>query len=160
MLGRFTEQQISDAELRSKFDGYRNVMKGLTPCQIIEFVGSPDDIHKPNPGYEIKREVAREIFDIRSELRILEEGDDKSMPSKATTPYDSEGNADHYKKGEIETIDYLKSRATPEEFQGFLRLTALRYLDRYSGKDTKELNIRKAKWYLNKLHEELKVEKD
>jgi hypothetical protein len=65
-------------------------------------------------------------------------------------------NPDHYKVGGIETIDYMKAKSTKEEFRGHLRLTALKYLSRYGHKDNQLQELEKAKWYLDKLIEELK----
>ena len=68
-------------------------------------------------------------------------------------------NPDHYKIGGIETIDYMKAKSTPEEFKGHLRLTALKYLSRYGKKDNELQELKKAKWYLNRLIQELENEK-
>ena len=67
-------------------------------------------------------------------------------------------NPDHYKTGRIETIDYMKSKSTPEEFRGHLRLTALKYLSRYGKKDDELQELKKAKWYLDRLVQELENE--
>lgn len=61
----------------------------------------------------------------------------------------------HYTYGGIETIDYMKAKATPEEFRGHLRLTALKYLSRTGHKDDAVQDLKKAQWYLNKLIQEL-----
>ena len=68
-------------------------------------------------------------------------------------------NPDHYKIGGIETIEYMKAKSTPEEFRGHLRLTALKYLSRFGKKDDELQELKKAKWYLDKLIEELEDEK-
>lgn len=68
-------------------------------------------------------------------------------------------NPDHYKTGGIETIEYMKAKSTPEEFKGHLRLTALKYLSRYGQKDDEFQEIKKAKWYLDRLVQELENEK-
>ena len=68
-------------------------------------------------------------------------------------------NPDHYKIGGIETIDYMKAKSTPEEFNGHLRLTALKYLSRYGKKDNELQELKKAKWYLDRLVQELENEK-
>ena len=60
-------------------------------------------------------------------------------------------NPEHYKTGGIETIDYMKAKSTPEEFRGHLRLTALKYLSRYGQKDNELQELKKAKWYLDRL---------
>ena len=67
-------------------------------------------------------------------------------------------NPDHYKTGGIETIEYMKAKSTPEEFKGHLRLTALKYLSRFGKKDDELQELKKAKWYLDKLIEELENE--
>ena len=67
-------------------------------------------------------------------------------------------NPSHYKKGGIEAIDYMKAKSTPEEFKGHLRLTALKYLSRYGQKDNELQELEKAKWYLDRLIQELKNE--
>ena len=68
-------------------------------------------------------------------------------------------NPDHYKTGGIETIEYMKAKSTPEEFKGHLRLTALKYLSRYGQKDDELQELKKAKWYLDRLVQELENEK-
>ena len=67
-------------------------------------------------------------------------------------------NPDHYKIGGIETIDYMKAKSIPEEFRGHLRLTALKYLSRYGKKDDELQELKKAKWYLDRLVQELENE--
>ncbi|WEJ62187.1 DUF3310 domain-containing protein [Thiomicrorhabdus lithotrophica] len=64
-------------------------------------------------------------------------------------------NPDHYKVGGIETIEYMKAKATPEEFKGHLRLTAIKYLSRAGHKDDALQEFKKAQWYLNKLIQEM-----
>ena len=68
-------------------------------------------------------------------------------------------NPDHYKVGGVETIDYMKAKSTPEEFRGHLRLTALKYLSRFGKKDDELQELKKAKWYLDRLIQELENEK-
>ena len=68
-------------------------------------------------------------------------------------------NPEHYKIGGIETIDYMKAKSTPEEFKGHLRLTALKYLSRFGKKDDELQELKKAKWYLDRLVQELENEK-
>lgn len=68
-------------------------------------------------------------------------------------------NPYHYKVGGIETIDYMKAKSTPEEFRGHLRLTALKYLSRFGKKDDELQELKKAKWYLDRLVQELENEK-
>jgi hypothetical protein len=58
-------------------------------------------------------------------------------------------NPPHYKKGEIEAIDAIKSMLTPEEWRGFLKGTAVAYLWRLGHKDAVEQDARKTQWYVS-----------
>lgn len=65
---------------------------------------------------------------------------------------------DHYNAGGIECIDAMEAAATPEEFRGFCKLNALKYLWRERGKNGNE-DLEKAVWYLNRAIESSKREK-
>ena len=55
----------------------------------------------------------------------------------------------HYTVGGIETIDYMQAKATPEEFRGHLRLTALKYMSRAGYKGDALQDFKKAAVYLD-----------
>jgi hypothetical protein len=61
----------------------------------------------------------------------------------------------HYMVGGIEAIDYMKAKATREEFLGFLRLSVLKYLSRAGYKESALKDFKKSKWYLDRLIKEL-----
>lgn len=68
-------------------------------------------------------------------------------------------NPAHYKVGGIETIDFMQAKATPEEFRGHLRLTAIKYLARAGHKHDDMLeDYMKAHWYLGRLIEVMQDE--
>jgi hypothetical protein len=66
-------------------------------------------------------------------------------------------NPDHY-IGDIECIDAMKQQSTPEEFRGYLRLTAFKYLWRMGRKEGNPpaKDAGKARWFIDKLEEELR----
>lgn len=68
-----------------------------------------------------------------------------------------EHKGEHYKAGGVETIDFMKAKASPEEFRGYLKLTAIKYLSRINHKPGASPleDVRKAQWFLNRLEEEL-----
>lgn len=68
-------------------------------------------------------------------------------------------NPSHYKgnKG-IETIDFIENVLTKEEFIGYLRGNVIKYQSRANLKGRKEEDLKKAKWYSDKLVEVLKDE--
>lgn len=70
---------------------------------------------------------------------------------------DPVNNPSHYKgnKG-IETIDFIENVLTREEFIGYLRGNVIKYQSRANLKGRKEEDLKKAKWYSDKLVEVLK----
>jgi hypothetical protein len=82
------------------------------------------------------------------------------VPVGGVMNVDSVNHPSHYKVGGIETIEYMKAKATPEEFKGHLRLTAIKYLSRTGYKDDALQDLKKAQWYLNRLIKECENEND
>jgi hypothetical protein len=74
-------------------------------------------------------------------------------------PVDIINSPPHYTAGGIETIDFMKAKATREEFHGYLRLTVLKYLSRGPYKSDALEDYKKARWFLNRLIEELDNER-
>jgi len=60
-------------------------------------------------------------------------------------------NPNHYKVGGIESIDYIQAKLTPEEFAGFCKGNALKYISRAGHKGSAAEDTRKAIWYLQRL---------
>lgn len=61
----------------------------------------------------------------------------------------------HYNQGGIEAIEAIKASMTREEFKGYLKGNAQKYLWRYRHKGKPVEDLRKAKWYLDRLLVEL-----
>ncbi len=62
---------------------------------------------------------------------------------------DNVNKPEHYRQGEIECIDAIESALTPEEFRGYCKGNALKYIwrERYKGGDE---SLRKAQWYIDR----------
>lgn len=58
----------------------------------------------------------------------------------------------HYKQGDIECIDAIRAALTPEEFRGYCKGNALKYVWRELHKGGDE-SMKKATWYINKATE-------
>lgn len=56
----------------------------------------------------------------------------------------------HYNASGIECIDGIEAALTPEEFRGFCKANALKYIWREKHKGGGE-DLKKAAWYLNRL---------
>lgn len=52
-----------------------------------------------------------------------------------------------------ECVKVLRAWLTPEQYEGFLRGNALKYLCRVGKKDESRQELKKAKWYVEKLIE-------
>ena len=61
---------------------------------------------------------------------------------------------DHYNVGSIEAIEAIKASMHPQEFKGYLKGNIMKYLWRYDYKGKPVEDLRKARWYLEKLIEE------
>lgn len=76
---------------------------------------------------------------------------DKYDIQKPETNADMVNHPPHYTQGGIECIDAIQAALTPEEFRGYCKAAALKYLWRLNHKGTLKENAEKAAWYLNKL---------
>jgi len=89
-----------------------------------------------------------------------------NIGSKTFTKYIEELNKEvdninhpsHYKQFSREVIDTMQGMSTTEEFKGYLKLNAVKYLSRYQGKNGVE-DLSKAVWYIEKLKEVLEEDK-
>ena len=82
-----------------------------------------------------------------------------SAPNEKDTKDDPVNHPSHYTAYSREVIDTMEGVSTPEEFRGHLKLTALKYLSRYQGKNGVE-DLNKAIWYATKLRDFVKDTKD
>jgi hypothetical protein len=64
--------------------------------------------------------------------------------------YDPVHRPQHYNQGGIECIDAIRAALTPEEFRGYCKGNALKYVWRELHKGGDE-SLQKAKWYLAKV---------
>jgi len=72
-------------------------------------------------------------------------------PKETLSVYDEVHKPAHYNSGKVEAIEAIEASMSPEEFKGYLKGNALKYLWRYAykGKPTQDLD--KAEWYLARL---------
>jgi|TARA_R100001086_G_scaffold76944_4_gene37332 hypothetical protein len=57
----------------------------------------------------------------------------------------------HYNKGNIEAIEAIEASMSKLEYQGYLKGSALKYLWRYNYKGKPAEDLKKAKWFLDRL---------
>jgi hypothetical protein len=73
-----------------------------------------------------------------------------SLNTSLTTMNDPVNHPAHYTQGEIECIDAIQAALTPEEFAGYCKGNALKYIWREQHKGGAE-SLLKAQWYLDRL---------
>ena len=62
---------------------------------------------------------------------------------------------DHYNQGAVEAIEAIKASMPENEFRGYLKGNALKYLWRYDYKGKPIEDLRKCKWYVDRLIQEV-----
>lgn len=80
---------------------------------------------------------------------------DTESGNSARPGHDPVNSPSHYTSGGIETIDYLAAKLSPDEFSGYCRGNALKYLSRLGKKGDYAEDLGKAIWYLNCLSDYL-----
>jgi hypothetical protein len=79
--------------------------------------------------------------------KIIDHGFGNYSPPKV----DMVNSPSHYKTGKIECIEAMEAMLTDEEFIGYLRGNAFKYLWRFRSKGKAYEDLQKAQWYLNRL---------
>lgn len=95
-------------------------------------------------GVDVGRLFCGECFKGESEYR-----------QRAAANADPVNHPDHYKVGGIETIDYIQAKMSSEEFAGYCRGNALKYISRAGHKDATVQDVSKAIWYLTRWRDSL-----
>ena len=127
--------------------------------RILNQIKNPNDIDATNE--ESRDEDGPVIVGPMGSFERLYDGESSGIDpdvvvTKGTAPDADHNNIEtvnspgHYNQGSIETIDYLKSTLTKEEFAGFCKGNVLKYVSREAHKNGVE-DLKKAQWYLNRL---------
>ena len=72
--------------------------------------------------------------------------------------FDPVDHPQHYASGSLECIDWIEAELTSEEFEGYLKGQVFKYVWRYRDKGKKSQDLKKARWYLDKLIDKMEVE--
>lgn len=115
-----------------------------------------DLVQATNSGKVLQYAVDGEWYDLEYTAFPLSRGEYRVKPEEEdTAPTPDNINPSHYTSSGIECIEYQKAVSSPEEFRGYLRLCATKYLHRLYKKGEALENLDKALWYLNRLRKEL-----
>lgn len=75
--------------------------------------------------------------------------------SDAPKKYDDVVCPEHYNKGDVECIDAIRASMSGEAFRGYLKGNIEKYMWRYETKKAPVQDLRKARWYLERLIQEV-----
>ncbi|QHJ78088.1 MAG: hypothetical protein [Caudoviricetes sp.] len=64
---------------------------------------------------------------------------------------DPVNNPSHYANSTVECIDAIEASMSPEAFKGFLKGNVQKYMWRYEKKIAPAEDLKKARWYLDRL---------
>jgi len=86
--------------------------------------------------------------------KVVEEDEGYDL-SEHMEDVDNVNSPDHYNTGSIECIEYLQDNMSWEGFTGYLEGNCKKYLHRWRYKTKPLEDLKKARWYLDRLIEEL-----
>lgn len=113
---------------------------------IAEVISDVDfDLFPEKPAQVV---TGAQVSDSDEDLDFTPPGD-LAMDLRAVTD-DPVHAPSHYTDGGIETIDYLEAKLTREEFVGYCRGNALKYLSRAGKKGDAAEDFAKAAWYCDR----------
>lgn len=80
------------------------------------------------------------------------------IPDLYATKKDLVNHPAHYTVGNIETIEYIEDKLTPEMLEGYFAGNIIKYLSRYRHKNGVE-DLKKARWYLDRMLKNMEGQK-
>ena len=74
-----------------------------------------------------------------------------ALNGEVTDVVDVVNSPSHYKSGGIEAIEGIEASMEPEAFAGYLKGNIMKYMWRYERKGKPIEDLKKARWYLDRL---------
>ena len=107
----------------------------------------------PEQRHNIQEQIAKQPMVTHLPKGVTMEDFYKEFgPRQPATPItDPVNHPSHYTTGTIECIDAIEASMTPEEFRGYLKGCAVKYIWRYRHKGNEAQDLDKALWYLKRL---------
>lgn len=127
-------QRIAAAFL--SFDSNSEILIVVNGCAVK---AEPADIQEGTALHDALIDIGQDLYQ-----QIL------SQEAKQAT--DSVNHPEHYTQGGVECIDAIQAALTPEEFRGYCKGNAMKYVWRERMKGGTE-SLQKANWYLNRIAE-------
>ena len=117
----------------------------------------PEQVKKYEDWEADAMEIIETYPDARDSNDTIETMVDYMMDAIEQTN-DMVNNPDHYNHGKVECIEYLKDNMPFEAYTGYLEGNCKKYLHRWRYKKKPLEDLRKSRWYLDRLISELDSE--
>jgi hypothetical protein len=112
---------------------------------------SIDDITKEQWDTLRAKEIGR---DSKFQVQWLDDEEEEDVPNEHPVfgnPVDMVESPPHYNNGSIECIEAIEAMLSKDEYIGYLRGNALKYMWRFRCKSKPFEDLRKARWYEERL---------
>lgn len=133
------------------------IRHGILQKELAELIDVPigtwSNIELGNA--ELKEHIAERVEVIFDELGIEYREKDLPLPNhiRREMQDDAVNSPNHYANRKYEVIDVMQDTMTEEQFEGLLVGNIIKYIMRWDKKGSALQDLKKAKWYLNKLIE-------
>jgi len=151
------ELMVLKTKLAEKFMHEHTDFNKRLSYRITQIEGVPYDLES-NFGISFTRHGTRERDGIgldRDQAIELWKSLCNFLGRDPVSSIEEVNNPDHYTEGGIESIKIIKAKLTPEEFRGFLKGNVIKYVTRANFKGSHDKDLKKTKWYQDKLVEEI-----
>lgn len=115
---------------------------------LEEFAGMQGDLVEiKQHGVRVRWDDGREVTHAKETVVIITKAEESTS--------DPVNQPQHYASGEIECIDAIRASMSKEAFCGYLKGNVQKYMWRYEKKVNPVEDIKKARWYSERLIKEL-----
>lgn len=104
----------------------------------------------PEEWNALRKKTATPVADTWNHI-YDEDNEPNDHPVYGDYKYDSVHRPEHYNTGSLECIDAIKGMLNHDEYIGYLRGNALKYMWRFRYKKSPIEDLRKARWYEERL---------
>jgi len=104
----------------------------------------------PEEWNALRKKTATPVADTWNHI-YDDDNEPNDHPVYGDYKYDSVHRPEHYNTGSLECIDAIKGMLNHDEYIGYLRGNALKYMWRFRYKKSPIEDLRKARWYEERL---------
>ena len=109
------------------------------------------EVDEPNDHPLYGDKFVHDVYTLESETEHKNTSDNSLGRSYADLINTMVDHPPHYNNGNVECIEAIEAMLTPDEFIGYLRGNSLKYRWRFRYKNKPIEDLRKARWYEEKL---------